>query len=393
MWRRGIGANVRYNYIYYFCSFFGVAALWVLYLTHRGMSLVEVGLLESIFHVSSFIFEVPSGALADRLSYRAVLILGRVCSIVSSFILIFSHDFLWFAVGFIISAWSYNLNSGTNEALIYESLRNLKQEKKYIKVSANVNAIYEFTDTLGIFVAGWFVNVYFEGVYWIQIGISLLAILTVMMMVEPVKSERKEEKITGYFAILKNAAAFLKENAQLRFLMFFFALFQGIAATYYFYFQSFVDGRGFKGIQISLLMVVSAVFQIIGAKISPKIEKKVGQVRLIKYFSILLCVLLILSYVNQLVMLIVCFIVMNALVAVSQPIFSNYFNELIPSSSRATLLSVSSMLFSVTMILLFPLTGWMIEKLGFTLSFGVMGSLAASLLLGLPHLAKNRQNQ
>ncbi|MCO7124527.1 MFS transporter [Sporolactobacillus shoreicorticis] len=390
MWGRSIGTNVRYNYIYNFCSFFGVAALWVLYLTHRGMSLVEVGLLESIFHISSFIFEVPSGALADRLRYRTVLILGRICAIVSSFILIFAHDFIWFAVGFIVSAWSYNLNSGTNEALVYESLRNLKQARKYIKVSANINAIYEFTDTLGIFVAGWFVNVYFEGVYWIQIGISLLAILSVMMMVEPEKLERKTEKVTGYFAILKSAAVFLKENAQLRFLMFFLALFQGIAATYYFYFQSFMDGHGFKGIQISLLMIVSAVFQIIGAKISPTIEKKIGQVRLIKYFSILLCLLLILSFVNQLAMLLGCFIAMNTLVAISAPIFSNYFNKLIPSSSRATLLSVSSMMFSVTMILLFPLTGWMIEKLSFTLSFGVMGSMAAVLLIGFPQLTKNR---
>jgi predicted MFS family arabinose efflux permease len=239
---------------------------------------------------------------------------------------------------------------------------------------------------LGIFVAGWFVNVYFEGVYWIQIVISLFAILSVLMMVEPEKMERKSEKVAGYFAILKNAAVFLKKNAQLRFLMFFFALFQGIAATYYFYFQSLMDRYGFKGMQISLLMVASAVFQIVGAKISPQIEKRANQVKLIKYFSVLLCALLILSFVNQLAMLVMCFIAMNTLVSVSQPIFSNYFNELIPSSSRATLLSVSSMMFSVAMIVLFPLTGWMIEKLSFTLSFAVMGGVFAlflTVLLGV----------
>lgn len=393
-WRRSIGNNVRYNYFYNFFSFFGVTALWVLYLTHRGMSLVEVGLLESIFHVSSFLFEVPSGALADRLSYRAVLILGRVCSMISSVILIFSHDFLWFAVGFIISAWSYNLNSGTIDALVYESLRNLGAEKKYISVSANINAIYEFADTLGVFIAGWLVNVYFEGVYWIQIVISLFAILAVVMMVEPDKSKIKQqsEKATGYFAILKNAASFLKENGQLRFLMIFFALFQGIAATYYFYFQSLVDKNGFKGFQISILMIVSAVFQIIGAKISPQIEKRAGQIMLINTFSFLLCVFLLVSFTNQLVVLIICFIGMNALIAISQPIFSNYFNELIPSSSRATLLSVSSMLFSVTMIILFPFTGWLIEKLNFSISFGLLGGVLLILLTVLLFLKKSFKN-
>ncbi|GAY75666.1 hypothetical protein NBRC111894_1220 [Sporolactobacillus inulinus] len=57
MFVRSFNHNIRYNYIYNFCSFFGVTALWVLYLTHRGMSLVEVGLLESIFHVSSFLLK------------------------------------------------------------------------------------------------------------------------------------------------------------------------------------------------------------------------------------------------------------------------------------------------------------------------------------------------
>lgn len=390
MFVRSFNHNIRYNYIYNFCSFFGVTALWVLYLTHRGMSLVEVGLLESIFHVSSFLFEVPSGALADRLSYRAVLILGRVCAMISSIILIFSHDFLWFAVGFIISAWSYNLNSGTTDALVYESLRCLNQEKRYIKVSANVNALYELADTLGIFVAGWFVTAYFEGVYWIQIAISMLAILSVLMMREPRKSQRKEEKVTSYFAILKNAALFLKENGQLRFLMLFFALFEGVAATYYFYFQSLVDGYGFKGYQISLLMIASAVFQIIGAKISPQIERWAGQANLILYFSALLCGLLILSFVNQLPLLIGCFITLNTLVSVSQPIFSNYFNALIPSSSRATLLSVSSMLFSVAMIVLFPLSGWLIERLRFTVSFGAMGMVLSLVLVVLVIVMKRR---
>ncbi|MFC6386234.1 MFS transporter [Sporolactobacillus kofuensis] len=392
MWGRSKSNNVRYNYIYNFCSFFGVTALWVLYLTHRGMSLVEVGLLESIFHVSSFLFEVPSGALADRLNYRAVLILGRVCAIISSIILIFSHDFLWFAVGFIISAWSYNLNSGTIDALVYESLRNLNAKDKYIKVSANTNAIYEFADTLGIFVAGWFVNSYFEGVYWIQIVISLFAIVSVFMMVEPEKKEKKTEKVTGYFTILKNAARFLKENSRLRFLMIFFALFQGVAATYYFYFQSLIDKNGFKGVQISLLMIVSAVFQIIGAKISPQIEKRAGQMMLIHTFSLLLCIFLLVSFTNQLAVLIICFICMNVLIAISQPIFSNYFNQLIPSSSRATLLSVSSMLFSVTMIVLFPFTGWLIERVNFSISFGVMGGVLALLVLALPQLTKNTRN-
>lgn len=374
MIRRGFRANIPYNYFYTFFSFFGVTTLWVLYLTHKGMSLVEVGLLESIFHVASFIFEMPTGALADRFGYRTVLVFGRICAALSSVIMIFSHDFLWFAIGFVISALSYNLNSGTNEALVYESLHAFKAEKTYINISANLNAIYEFTDTLGVFVAGWFVNRYFEGVYWIQIAVSVLAIVTVLLMSEPEKPVKQEKhRRDSYAAIIKRAVLFLKENKQLRFLMVYFAFFQGVLASFYFYFQSLMNDYGFKGYQISILMVISAVFQIVGAKISPRIEKRMKQAKMIQFFSALLCLMLLISFVNQPAVLIVCFVSINTLSALSQPIFSNYFNLLIPSGSRATLLSVSSMLFSVAMIVLFPFAGWLVERIGFSTSFGLLG--------------------
>lgn len=374
LFKRSFPGNIRCNYFYTFFSFFGVTALWVLYLTHRGMSLTEVGLLESIFHVASFLFEVPSGTLADRFGYRKVLIFGRLCAMLSGAILIFSHNFIWFAVGFILSALSYNLNSGTNEALVFESMRASHDEEKYIGVSANINAIYELTDTLGVFVAGWFVDFYFEGVYWIQIAFSLFAILSVLPMREPDRPLRhSSDESEGYIVILKNAVLFLKTNRHLRDLMLFFALFQGVLATYYFYFQSLMDDYGFRGPQISMLMVISAILQIIGAKISPLVEKKTKQAKLILLFSLLLCAFLLLSFVQQPIVLICCFVSINVLGAVSTPIFSNYFNQLIPSTGRATLLSVSSMFFSVAMIVLFPTTGWLVEKLGFSASFGLAG--------------------
>ena len=49
---------------------FGIATLWILYLTQQGMSMVEIGLLESVRQLTSLIFEVPSGVLTDRFSYK-----------------------------------------------------------------------------------------------------------------------------------------------------------------------------------------------------------------------------------------------------------------------------------------------------------------------------------
>ena len=41
-------------YAYSFLAYCGITQLWVIYLSQLGLSLVQVGLCESIFHVASF---------------------------------------------------------------------------------------------------------------------------------------------------------------------------------------------------------------------------------------------------------------------------------------------------------------------------------------------------
>ena len=41
------------------------AASWVALLALRGFSLLQIGMLESIFHIVSLCFELPSGVVAD----------------------------------------------------------------------------------------------------------------------------------------------------------------------------------------------------------------------------------------------------------------------------------------------------------------------------------------
>ena len=118
------------------------------------MSLIQVGLLESIFHTASLLFEVPSGTLADHFAYKTVLVMGRLMAILSGILFLSGTGFWWFALAFIIQAFSYNLNSGTNEALVFETLKADHLEKHYLKITANLNAIYELADMLGLIVAG-----------------------------------------------------------------------------------------------------------------------------------------------------------------------------------------------------------------------------------------------
>lgn len=63
------------------------------------------------------------------------------------------------------------------------------------------------------------------------------------------------------------------------------------------------------------------------------------------------------------------------------PIFSSYYNEMINSEERATLLSVASVLFSAVMVIAFPLFGWLIQINGFSFAFGLVGCVLVVVLI------------
>lgn len=58
---------------------FGLAgASWVALLAARGFSLVQIGLAESVFHMTSLLFELPSGIIADAFGRKRALAWGPV---------------------------------------------------------------------------------------------------------------------------------------------------------------------------------------------------------------------------------------------------------------------------------------------------------------------------
>ena len=72
-------------------------------------------------------------------------------------------------------------------------------------------------------------------------------------------------------------------------------------------------------------------------------------------------------------MYILIYLTTNALYAMYQPIFYNDLQQYLPSSARATMLSVASMMFSLSMIIIFPIVGWLIDSFGFDQTFIGLG--------------------
>ena len=106
------------------------SSIWVLYLAYCGLNLAEIGLLEGIYHATSILCEIPSGAVADLLGRKRSMVLSRVCIAVSCMLMLFSGSFGLFALSFIVQALGNNFNSGSEEALVYDSMKYIGQEER-----------------------------------------------------------------------------------------------------------------------------------------------------------------------------------------------------------------------------------------------------------------------
>ncbi len=155
--------------------------------------------------------------------------------------------------------------------------------------------------------------------------------------------------------------------------MLFDAFFASICMTYYYYFQSLMETDSFSGWMISALMILSALVNIAGIRMTPQIQAHFSKRSLILLLSLSLVVLLLLSWINSTPLLVGIFLLSQLLGALITPIFSNYYNTMIASEQRATLLSVASVLFSMAMIVMFPAMGWLIQNQGFSFAFGIIG--------------------
>jgi MFS family permease len=62
-----------------------------------------------------------------------------------------------------------------------------------------------------------------------------------------------------------------------------------------------------------------------------------------------------------------------------EPLLATWFNHQLPSEQRATLLSVESWLFSVTMIVCFPAAGWLAQQVGWGALYVLLGAVKLAL--------------
>lgn len=373
-----------------FTSYFGITSFWILFFIQNGLSLLQIGLLESIFHGTSLLCEIPSGMLADRFSYKTNLYLARLASIVSSILILFGQGNFWiYALAMMVSAWSYNFDSGTSTAFLYDSAVEAGQKDRYLQISSFLSGVAEVTRTLGTVVAGFFIHGALAWTYLIAIGLSFLSIILIYFMKEPMTKREKNEALTFKTIVLQVRKEW-HEKPVLFYWMMTYQLVGTLMCMFYFYYQQKISDLA--GWQVSLVMLIGSGLNLIAVYVASQIGKKWNSNRVFPTLVALTGLALLLVFFGTPFAFLLVYLLTDTFYAVYQPIYFNDLQGYLPSSVRATMLSINSMLFSLSMIVIFPLTGWLIDRWGLVAVFLVLGLIlllcCPILIIGLKRMGK-----
>lgn len=189
-------------------------AVWVVFLLSRGFTLAQVGIAEGLFHVTSFFCEVPSGMVADLLDRKRTLALSGVFGALSALCMAVSTNFAGVCLSMVFSALMCNFESGTIDALTYDSLLMVGRSEDYLHVNAWLGGVSQTIAAAGCLLSGFALWLGFARAYLVAAIICAAAAVSALALMEPTVTEAQKKRTAHPFADL---APRLKEHVRLSF--------------------------------------------------------------------------------------------------------------------------------------------------------------------------------
>lgn len=235
---------------------------------NAGLAIYQLILIGTALEIAIFLFEVPTGIIADLKSRKLSIILGMF--IIGLGIMIEPLTTLFFVIFISQVVWGfgYTFISGALDSWISDEVKAIHLEHTIISGAQ----IYRIMSVLGIILAA------VIGVFDIRYALYLsafiflsLAVFGMIFIKEPhfVKQDKQTSFYKGYFSQLKKGFGHIKDHKILRIMfviMIFYGLFsEGIDRTYELHILDYLDFRSLWDMApIWILSIVNAGVAVLG---------------------------------------------------------------------------------------------------------------------------------
>ncbi|MCY3865691.1 MAG: MFS transporter [Chloroflexi bacterium] len=391
-------ANINKIIIISFCQHFHLYIhAYALLLLGRGLTLVQISLIESILIGTIFLMEVPTGVLADRVGRKWSIFCSTLLLMCAEFIFIFARDYEWYVLVALLAGVGYAFASGAIEALLYDSLPPENREEAMKRAMGRVNSWSMIAFVIAPIVGGLLIGDAALENFIPAIALTVVALFVGLLVCltlrePPVEAAEKKESSA---AMLRAGLSLLYRNRRLRRLVllvvFTLPFTDALAVTLA---PPYLVQNEVSPFAIGAVLSAGSLLAAFTQRYAYKVESWLGRDRAIATLILLpgLLYWMLAAVVGPIATASV-MILMYGFSNMKGPLFSAYQNALIESKNRATALSLINMFVSLFVALGAPVYAALAEQ-SLEQTFVLMGAVivAAALLLRAHRLPAATRN-
>ncbi len=351
-------ANPGKLYAYRFISeFFLIVPVLIPYYILNGLNATQIFTIQAAFHIAVLLLEVPTGYLADVIGRKKTLVLAAVFFPLGLALYAFTGSFLTFVLAECSVAVAHSMRSGSDSALMYDTLILLDRESEYKKFEGRSFLFTRVGTAAASIIGGFLALRSLHLPFYINVATYSLMLPVVLALTEP---RRKKPQARNPFLDIVRISGQCFRHPRLRLLMLLGALLQSASVigvwAYFLYFRSFRISVGVGGVLFALFQISSAFGSLRAHGLSRRLGEKWS-------FLVLLGVGAV--FIGQgsvpAVPMIALIVPAALLWGYGWPVLLDAFNRLAASEIRATVLSVASMCCSAAFVVLSPLFGRVVD--------------------------------
>jgi len=368
-----ISKNIEKIYaIKFFMMFLVLMPVLIPFFNSLGLNMEKIFILLSVFSISCFLFEVPSGYISDLLGRRKTLIISSILKGTGFSLFAVANGFDLLIVAEIILGLAVSLSSGTDTSLIYDSLLAIDSKKAQIKILGK--SIYFLTLGEGIasLLASLLMYLSFNvgELVFISAFMSWIPLLISLTLVEPPRTllgnKHKENFKLIYNKLFKESL--LLKLILLNMVFYFAATMLGVWT-----FQKYWQALHIPIVYFGVLWALTNFAAAYASKRAHKIEKKWGSHQVLIFVGLLPIISFLgISFVDHFTGFVFC-LLFQVCRGLGQVILKDALNKRVTGDFRATANSIAQMGTRIFFVCISPLFGYLIDNDGLSIACMYMG--------------------
>jgi len=347
----------------------------IVFFQNVGLSLFEIMILQSIYSIIVASMEIPSGFFADTLGRKKSLIIGAILSFIGFSIISISFFFWQFLIAQILLGIGQSFISGSDSALLYDTLVSSNKTENYEKIEGRSYGIGNFSEAIAGILGGLVAVSSLRYPWYIQTGVAFLVIPLAFSLIEP-KLDLKNKIERNINSVLKILKFSIVKNRQLRGLIFLSSSIgmATLSAAWFAqpYFTSINLPLKWFGFIWALLNLTAGFSSVKSYKLNKITDNKS---KLLLISTIIGSCFVSLSFIDSYYGLSFLFLI-YLMRGFATPTLYNLINKETDSEIRATVLSIRSFFIRISFAITAPVIGWISDNGSLKLGLIFLGILA-----------------